>query len=129
MIRASSDGDSHQTAFSNGTYSSIADTPREKGGKGGGFGPHELIEAALATCMTISVRKQAAKAGIPLAGVRVEVRIDRSIPGEVTLKHWLTFDGRLHDEHVQQLREAASNCAVGRTLTGKIKLMPATQSE
>jgi putative redox protein len=129
MIRASSLETAYQTAFTNGEYSAVADVPREKGGDGHGFGPHELLEAALATCLTMTVRMYAAKHALPLAGANCEVRIDRSVPGAVTLDYNLTLDGLLTPEQRRQLHDAASRCPVAKTLTGAITLKPATNSE
>ena len=36
-----------------------SDNTPDKGGKGAGFRPHELLEAALACCMNMSVRMYA----------------------------------------------------------------------
>jgi putative redox protein len=120
MIRAASNETPHQTAFTNGRFSSVADVPQEKGGNGAGFGPHELLEAALATCMVMTVELAAAKLGVPLQRAHCEVNIDRSIPGSVTLHYVLHFDGALSDAHSQQLRDAAEKCPVARTLSGGI---------
>ena len=46
MIRSSSLDVPYRTAFTNGSHAAVADVPREKGGDGQGFGPHELLEAA-----------------------------------------------------------------------------------
>jgi putative redox protein len=127
MIQCSSQSDTYQATFTNGGHTTVADVPREKGGEGRGFGPHELLEAALATCMTISIHKYAVKHGLPVDGVTSEVSIDRSMPGEVALEYSLKFDGQLLDDQIEQLREAARNCPVARTLTGTITLVPAVQ--
>lgn len=124
MIRSTSLGVPYRTAFTNGTQDAIADVPVDKGGAGNGFGPHELLEAAFATCLTMTVQMYAAKHGIPLVGAQCEVRIDRSLPNAVTLNYTLTFDGPLTDEQTTQLRDAASRCPVARTLTGAIALNP-----
>lgn len=124
MIRASSLGVPYQTAITNGTHHAVADVPVAKGGAGQGFGPHELLEAALATCLTMTVQMYAGKHGIPLAGAHCEVRIDRSVPDAVTLSYTLTFDGPLSDVQSAQLRDAASRCPVARTLSGAIHLNP-----
>jgi putative redox protein len=124
MIRSSSLAVPYRTAFTNGTLDAVADVPVEKGGAGQGFGPHELLEAALATCLTMTVQMYAAKHDIPLRGARCEVRIDRSVPDVVTLNYTLTFDGPLTNEQDAQLRDAAARCPVGRTLTGTVALKP-----
>ena len=53
-----------------------------------------------------------------------EVRIDRSVPGAVTLHYNLTFDGPVTAEQADHLRAAASRCPVARTLTGAIAVRP-----
>ena len=124
MIRATGLGVPHQTAFTNGRQSAVADVPAEKGGRGRGFGPHELVEAALATCLAMTARKAAEAHGYPLAGVRAAVRFDRSAPGPVALVYELEFDGPLTPEQAAQLRAAAGDCPVARTLSGPIAVRP-----
>lgn len=129
MIRSTSLDIPYQTAFSNRTISAIADVPLEKGGGGLGFGPHELLEAAFATCLTMTVQMSAAKHGIPLQGVQCDVRLDRTESNVVTLYYDLTFDGPLTAEQSAKLRDAATRCPVGKTLSGTIHLRPSTVEE
>jgi putative redox protein len=129
MIRSTSLDPPYQTNFTNGSFDAIADTPAEKGGAGNGFGPHELLEAALATCLTMTVKMYAAKHSIPLTSAQCEVRIDRSLSDAVTLNYSLVFDGPLTDEQKAGLREAASRCPVARTLTGAISLRSVERPE
>ena len=124
MIQASSLAFPYQTGFTNGSHDSTADVPVEKGSAGKGFGPHELLEAALATCLTLTVQMHASKHGFPLTAARCEVRIDRSVPDAVTLNYSLAFDGPLSDEQSARLREAAGRCPVARTLTRVIAIQP-----
>ena len=118
MIRSHSLGVPHRVAFSNGEHTAHADLPAAKGGAGSGFGPHDLLEAALATCMTITVEMYAAKHGIPLESAAAEVRLDRTNPDAVGVIYLLTFQGSLTDDERDALRVAASKCPVQRTLTG-----------
>jgi putative redox protein len=128
MIRSASLDSPYQTAFTNGSHEAVADVPVEKGGTGKGFGPHELLEAAFATCLTMTVQMYAAKYGFPLQAARCEVRIDRSVPDAVTLNYTLSLDGPLlTDEQLVRLREAAGRCPVARTLSGAIALRPVPQ--
>lgn len=120
MIRSESSGVPHRVTFTNGEITADADVPKIKGGDGHGFGPHELVEAALATCMAISVEKYAAEHAIPLDSVAVEVRLDRSRPTEVALVYSLTFRGALTEEQRNALELAASKCPVQRTLSGPL---------
>lgn len=120
MIRSHSLGIPHQVTFTNGVTTATADVPKEKGGAGCGFGPHELLEAALATCLTISVELYAAKHQLPLESVTAEVHLDRSLPTEIALVYSLVFQGSLSAEQRNLLTVAASRCPVQRTLSGKV---------
>ncbi|WP_052229709.1 OsmC family protein [Streptomyces sp. CT34] len=66
-----------QVRFQAGDNEGLADTL--KGGIGGtaGMRPHELLEAALATCMTISARMALAELGFTDAEVSVRVHLER----------------------------------------------------
>jgi putative redox protein len=126
MIRATTHADSYRTAFTDGAYHAAADVPAAKGGDGQGFGPHDLLEAALATCMSISVAKAAKTSNASLTAVTCEVRIDRSVPGAVTLNYDLKLSGDLAEEQVERLHRAARECPVGRTLSGVVAIQSMT---
>ena len=129
MIRAHSLGVPHRVAFTNGETTSVADVPKAKGGAGCGFGPHELVEAALATCLTITVEMCAAEHGIPLESVEAEVRLDRSFHTEVRLIYSLAFRGAITEEQRNFLKAAAARCPVQRTLAGTITCRDSTVRE
>ncbi len=124
MIRATTIPSLCQTNFTNGTHSSLADLPLEKGGKGEGFGPHELLEAALATCMTITARKYADKHQLPLLSAFCEVKLDRTNPDHIIMHYTLTLEGELNNEQQQQLRDAVSRCPVKKTLCSDMAFEP-----
>lgn len=56
MIRTDSQPAKFQAQFTNGVQVSVSDTTPDKGGGNLGFRPHELLEAALASCMNMSLR-------------------------------------------------------------------------
>jgi putative redox protein len=118
MISASCLADTNRSAFTNGSHTGFADVPLDKGGNGNGFGPHELLEAALATCMTITVCKYAEKHRLPMRKVECEVMADRSVPEIITFQYSLKLEGELSLEHKQQLHQAAGKCPVAKTLAG-----------
>lgn len=64
-----------QVKFQAGDNEGIADTL--KGGVGGSAGmrPHELLEASLAACMTISARMALSELGVNDVEARVRVRV------------------------------------------------------
>jgi putative redox protein len=124
MIHAANLDKSYRTSFGNGKSMSVADMPIAKGGSGDGFGPHDLLEAALATCIVITARKYADEHRLSLSSIECEVRIDRTVAGSVTFDYQLTLDGALTPSQEQGLRASVSLCPVARTLTGAVALRP-----
>src|SRR6266540_2895364 len=64
--------------FSHGTenMNACADTTVDKGGGSAGFRPHDLLEAALASCLTMSLRMCAEKYDIPFSEIRTKVSLN-----------------------------------------------------
>jgi putative redox protein len=92
----------------------------EKCGGDAGFGPHELLEAALASCLNIYVRVCAKNQDIPLAGVVTEVTMERQAPEGVVFRYGLELKGPLTEEQRWALIQAAQSCPVHQILAGKI---------
>ena len=97
MITCFSKKTHFDTWFTNGKHEGHCDAPGEKGGCDAGFGPHELLEAALASCLNIYVRVCAQKQNIPLAGVVTEVTLERHTPEEVVFRYGLELKKRSAD--------------------------------
>lgn len=116
MVKTTSSTTRYQTAVTNGRTETSADTVKEHVGGTAGFRPHELLEAALASCMNISVRLKADELGLALAAVRTEVSLDRTVPGKAVYRYSLQIDGQLTAEQRAILEEAASRGAVSQTL-------------
>ena len=121
MIQAKSQPSAYQTEFATRQARAVADAPQDKGGGGAGFGPHELLEAALATCINMAVRMKADTLGIALDGVSTTVRLNRSIADRVAFECATVFAGSLSAEDREQLNEAANTCPVRQTLSKKIE--------
>ena len=120
MIIAGSKEPAYLTPFTDGEHSALSDTTREKGGSGGGFWPHNLLEAALATCINITVRKYADKHGVPLAAVSTKVQLDRSRAGEAVFGYEVELEGNLTEPQRQALLQVAGDCPVKATLLREI---------
>jgi len=114
----------YRIEFTDGFRAAYADLPAAKGGRGDGFGPHDLLEAALATCIAMTARMMAAKHDLPLIEARCTVRIDRSVPDAAILNYDLSLEGPLTTEHEFQIRDAVSRCPVVRTVSGRISIQP-----
>jgi putative redox protein len=116
---------SYRVEVSNDVASLIADTVLEKGGSGSGFRPHDLLEAALAACLNISVRICADAHGIALSGVRRIVTWDRSSPDAVAFVYSVELGGSLSDEERSTLLAAADASSVRATLSKEISFRAA----
>lgn len=121
MIEANSKDTRYQTLFTNGKHSAISDTTRDKGGNESGFRPHDLLEAALASCINMTLRMYADQQGIPLSGVTTRVRLDRSNPEESVFECEIEFLGSPAENDREHLLEIAEKCPVHQTLSKRIK--------
>jgi putative redox protein len=127
MIEARSESPNYSTRFSDGTHEAVADTTADKGGSSSGFRPHDLLEAALASCINISVRMYAENHGIPLEGVTTRVKLDRSVPEEAIFRYELEFQGDLTAEQKERLSMAPRGCPVSRTLSRRIRFQSGSE--
>ena len=117
MIRADSQSTNYQTDFTNGAHRSTSDTTPDKGGANLGFRPHELLEAALATCMNMTMRMVADKHGIPLSGVSVTVSLNRAEPRTPVFEYSVQFSEALSEAQKSRLLSAVDTCPVRNTLS------------
>jgi putative redox protein len=103
-----------------GKHTATADTTSDKGGGNSGFRPHELLEAAVATCMNMHLRMYAANHGIQLGEVSTKVSLDKSSPSEAVFNYSIELSGQLDDEQRKKLFEIAETCPVRLTLSKKV---------
>jgi len=121
MICATSESARYRTRFSDGEHHGTSDATVDKGGRHAGFRPHDLLEAALASCVSMAVRMHADNYAIPLGGVTTKVSMDRTQPDEVVFRYEVGLDGDLTPEQRDKLLHAAAACPVRRTLSKKIR--------
>lgn len=120
MIRVRSMSDSYQCCFDQeGTI--VIDTLANKGGTGQGIRPHQLLEAALASCMNISLRMKAAQYGIELKNVETMVRLNRDFAGKSIFEYECNIKDQLAEEVRAKITATAGECAVRTTLTNQIE--------
>jgi putative redox protein len=123
MIQTNSQPTPFQVQFTNERNSALADTTQDKGGGDSGFRPHELLEAALATCMNKMATMYATKHGIPLSQVVTKVSLDRSGSEQVVFKYVLELKGDLTNEQRKAINSAVLVCPVRKTLSRGFKFM------
>lgn len=121
MIHCTSKLLRYQTRFSDGVYEAIADAPADKGGTHSGFLPHDLLEAALASCINITVRMYADHHAIPLRAVTTRASIDHSRPDDVVFRYGVDLDGELTSEQQDKLLLAAHACPIRRIMSKAIR--------
>ena len=99
------------------------DVSRELGGLDRGPNPHELLEAALAACTSITVQMYADRKGWPLESADVEVKFLGDERKEViVLERKLTLFGPLSSEQKTQLKLIAEKCPIHKVLTRGAKV-------
>jgi putative redox protein len=125
VIRTVSLARPYTLTVTNGRQEISADAPIDKGGAGGGFGAHELLEAALAACLNMAVRMHAAQHTIPLQAVETRVSIVRPDPQTVRFEYALKLSGPLSVQQREALEDAARTCPVSRTLSKRLEFCPA----
>jgi putative redox protein len=120
MITAKSTATPFLTPFSNSQHVSVADAPPEKGGKGAGFRPHELLEAALACCMNIWLRMYADEHKIKLPLFEVQVAVNREKSGEAIFEYSIKWLGAIEPATSALMAKVAETCSIRQTLSSKI---------
>ena len=90
-----------------------------EGGDDAGPSPHDLYDAALASCKAVTVLWYAKRKGIPVDDI--QVTIDRDASGErggvYKLATVLHLTGELSDEQRQELLTVAGKCPVHKLMT------------
>lgn len=109
------------TVTGESTHRFATDAHPSEGGDGQGPTPHELLEAALAGCKTITVQMYARRKGWPLESVTVRVRHEQRAevaggPKRHCFDAEVSLTGELTDEQRQRLLEIAGRCPVHRIL-------------
>ena len=120
MIKTQSGDAPYLVRFTNGAQDAMADVLPAKGGQGAGFGPHELMEASLATCINMWIRMQADKENIPVDGISVSVNLKRDDPNERIFEYSINIDGTLSEQQRTMLLQLADDCPVRKTLCKRI---------
>jgi len=120
MITTQSKEARYLVHFTDGKQQADADVPPIKGGRGAGFGPHELLEASLACCINMWIRMTADKLGITVGSIAVTVSLKRDHSQEAVFEYTVKLEGALPEDQRATLMQAADDCPVRRTLLKKL---------
>ena len=102
-----------------GPHILAADASIADGGEGLGPNPHDLYDAALGACESLTVLWYARRKGIPVESIEVTIERDQSQEktGIYRLDTKLKLGGKLTDAQRQDLLSVASKCPVYKLMT------------
>ncbi len=103
------------------TFIVQTDEPESAGGDDTAPTPHELLAAALASCVSTTVATYARTKGWELGEILVEVDYD----ARTTPRHFrvdLYLNGEYNAEQIARLERAAASCPVRRALEGAVAI-------
>jgi putative redox protein len=98
----------------------LADITDEQGGDDLGMSPHEILEAALAACTSMTLQLYANRKSWPLESCDVLVKIVSETSEATVIEAELSLKGPLDDDQKKRLLEIAGRCPIHKLLTGKV---------
>ena len=104
-----------------GPHTLLADTSSANGGDDLGPDPHELLDAALASCTALTLALYARRKGMKLADIEIEVEHEES-EGVYRMRRDVRLVGDLSADERARLLEIANRCPVHRTLSGRFEI-------
>ncbi len=114
-------GTLRQEVVIDGRHRLITDEPEALGGDGSGPAPHELLPAALASCISTTLVIYARTKGWELDGVSVAVDYDNhSTPRRLDVA--VEIDGELTEDQLERLEKVAGSCPVRRSFEAGFEL-------
>jgi putative redox protein len=115
-------GTLRQEVLVDGAHRFVTDEPESVGGGGSAPAPHELLPAALASCVSTTIVMYARTKQWPLDGVEVDVEYDhRATPRRFEIG--IRLSGPLTDAQVARLEKVAGTCPVKRALEGAAEVV------
>jgi putative redox protein len=102
-----------------GPHVFAADASIGEGGEGLGPNPHDLYDAALGACESLTVLWYANRKGIPVESIEVTVERDQSEErtGIYRLHSKLKIGGKLTEDQRLELLSVASKCPINKLMT------------
>ena len=113
-------GTLRQEVVINGTHRLITDEPEHLGGEGSAPAPHELLPAALASCISTTLVMYARTKGWELGKVTVAVDYEhKSTPRRFDID--IRVGGDLTHDQLERLEKVAASCPVRRAIEAGIE--------
>ncbi len=101
-----------------------ADEPVEAGGQDKGPSPMQYLEAAIASCSTITIRMYADRKGWDLKGVKVTVeRTQDAENRETIMAKKIELTGDLDEKQIKRLIDIGGRCPVVKLVSDNLKIV------
>lgn len=120
MIK-SSFSEKFSVTLSNGEHSIVSDVAKNLGGEDEGLNPHELVEAALAACSSLTLELYAKRKNWDIKKMHVEIKILKEGP-ETIIERNLIFPSEFSQEMREKLTDIAKKCPIHKLLESNIKI-------
>lgn len=91
------------------------------GGDGSALNPHELLEAALAACTSITVSMYARHKKWDLTDIKVKVQTVKEGPENI-MSRVIEFIGELDQEQKTRLLDVANKCPIHKLLSAQVNI-------
>jgi putative redox protein len=127
MVISKSGNTAYLTEIWNGTESISSDVAEEKGGSGKYFRPHDLLEAAYASCLNITTRMVLDSLTLPYEEVTVKVELDRRDDTKTIFTYHIDIVGTVDEETKQKVLKLVMNCPVKKTLLKQVEFRNETR--
>lgn len=99
----------------------VTDEPQALGGDDDAPSPYELVPAALASCVSVTLAMYARRKGWDLGEISVDVAFDpKAQPRRFVVE--VTLHGELDDAQIERLESVAATCPVRRLLEGEVEI-------
>ncbi|HEY8402078.1 MAG TPA: OsmC family protein [Cytophagaceae bacterium] len=106
------------TQLSSEDHQILADEPQDIGGSNKGFTPQQLLLAALASCICITLKMYANRKGWQLSSI--EVNADFANNNFDQISTTILVKGELNELQKTRLLEIATKCPMHKLLTGNM---------
>lgn len=107
--------------ISNGNHQIISDVAESSGHLDEGLNPHELVEAALGACTSLTLELYARRKNWDTSTIKVDVKIVSEGPEGNRIERKISF-GDMPEENKTRLLEIANKCPIHKLLLGKIQI-------
>ena len=105
-----------------GNHSLLSDVKPSLGGKDEGPDPHEILEAALGACTSITVQMYANHKGWKLTSCNADVKFIQEDKDAIVIERSIGLEGDLDAAQKQRLFEIAEKCPIHLVLTRGAKI-------